>query len=333
MGIPMVGENPRDPFSFIISRTVVRYFTMEIALALGGGGIRGLAHIGVIRFLQQEGFVIRAIAGTSAGALVGALISAGYGPNDIKQIFERAVQQPDLFHRCPDEEPSLLGTQGLTQILTSAMNDLTFDRLKIPFVCTAVDINHGQEIILSKGRVVDSLLATIAIPGIFPPKIIDGSVLVDGGVVDPVPVLSAKYLSPSLPVIAVCLYSKSKTWSNASLLNFLPGGSTIPSFLIDYLSHLSIGQAFRTFVHSFEIAAINIAELRLTLDKPDVVIRPEVSQYGILDKVEPEELIRAGEIAAAKSLSELRSAVSFGKKASRSLERFFSPDPDYPINS
>jgi len=86
---------------------------MEITLALGGGGIRGLAHLGVIQFLQQQGFVMRAIAGTSAGALVGGLYSAGHDPQEIQHIFEGAVRRPDLFRRGSNEGPSLLGSQGV----------------------------------------------------------------------------------------------------------------------------------------------------------------------------------------------------------------------------
>ncbi|NOH04186.1 MAG: hypothetical protein HND47_20535 [Chloroflexi bacterium] len=175
---------------------------MDITLALGGGGAKGNAHIGVLRRLEQEGFKIRSVAGTSYGGVVAVFYALGCSPNEIQSIFE-SVDQNHLYGRTPLDGPSLLGMGGVRQLLNRVLGEKTFDDLRIPCAVTAVDINTGGEVTLSEGRLQDAVLATIALPGIFPVHRINGWELVDGGVLNPVPVSVARTLSPRLPVVAV----------------------------------------------------------------------------------------------------------------------------------
>ncbi len=176
----------------------------DIALALGGGGVKGIAHIGVIKQLEKEGFKIRAIAGTSAGGIVGAVYAAGVSLDLIVSELGM-VNQKEFFARQPDDPPSLLGLTGLVNFLNTYLEGKCFSDLSMPLALTAVDIRSKQEIILNKGSVVQAVLATVAIPGVFPPVMINDLELVDGGVLDPVPVAVARWLAPHLPVVAVCL--------------------------------------------------------------------------------------------------------------------------------
>lgn len=138
---------------------------MNITLALGGGGAKGNSHIGVIRRLEQEGITIAAVAGTSFGGLVAVFYALGYSPDQIEETFA-ALDQNQLFGFTPDEGPSLLGLAGVTKWLTELIGAKTFADLKLPCVLTAADLNSGREVLLSKGSLVDAILATIAIPGI-----------------------------------------------------------------------------------------------------------------------------------------------------------------------
>jgi hypothetical protein len=140
---------------------------MELTLALGGGGAKGNSHIGVLRRLEKEGFKIRAVAGTSFGGIVAVMYAAGYAPNEIEDIFAK-VDQTRLYGRLPEEKPSLLGLAGVRKWLDEVLPGRTFADLKIPCAVTAVDLNCGCEVILDDGPVKDALLATIAVPGIFP---------------------------------------------------------------------------------------------------------------------------------------------------------------------
>jgi len=296
---------------------------VDIALALGGGGIKGLAHIGVIRFLEQQGYTIRAIAGTSAGGLVGAMYAAGFKTSEIESIIS-GIDRNRLFKRERHDGPSLLGLQGLTKALIENLGDRHFTDLLIPFACTAVDLHCDQEVILSQGIVVDAVQATIAVPGIFPPKQIGDSLLIDGGVLDPVPVALARWLAPTLPIVAVCLSPIPEGWSHIPSFH-VPASSPIPAPIIEQFAHFRIGQAFQIFIRSMEATSRMLAELRLQVDHPDVIIRPDVYQYGLLDNVNPEELIRAGEKAAEQSLPEIVKASSWSNQISRRFRRSSLP--------
>jgi NTE family protein len=292
----------------------------EIALALGGGGIKGIAHIGVIKVLEREGFKISAVSGTSVGGIIGAILCAGYHPADMLKIVDR-LKSPRFFLRSPFDGPSLMGVQGGVQVLTDYLGDRHFEDLPIPFACTAVDLNTSQEIILAHGSMVEAILATIAVPGIFPPRQANNFLLVDGGVLDPVPVSLARWLAPSSPVVAVCLTPSPEGWATLPDPHVPPGGP-IPRPILEGMARLRIGQAFQIFIKSYDTTSRMVAELRLQIEKPEVIIRPDVAKYGILDdanKIDLNELIASGEAAAEAALPQIRQALSW----SNQLSRFF----------
>jgi len=302
----------------------------EIALALGSGGVKGIAHIGVIRVLEQEGFNIRAIAGSSAGGLVGALIASGISPDHIETLLQ-PMNDARFYSRTSNDGPSLLGLSGLNEILINEIRDRVFENLLIPFACTSVDLNSAQEVILAQGSLVDAVMATIAVPGIFPPRLIGEFRLVDGGVMDPVPVSLARWLAPSLPIIAICLQPPPEKWAHIPRQMKVPAITPIPRPLIDQFAKMRIGQAFQIFVDSFDITTRMLAELRLQQDRPDVIIRPRVEKYSILDQANPKELIGLGEEAAREHLTEIREALSWSNQLGRIFRRAEPPGKVLPV--
>jgi NTE family protein len=288
---------------------------MDITIALGGGGAKGNAHIGVLRRLEKEGFNIRAIAGTSFGGIVAALYAAGYTPDEIEDNFA-SVHQPGLYGRLPDENPSLLGLAGVRKWLDQVLPKHTFADLKIPCAVTAVDLKCGCEIILDDGPVKQALLATIAVPGIFPTYPMHDWELVDGGVLDPVPVSVARSLMPSLPVVAVTLHSPIGEPARSM---GMPVPSGIPKPILDGLAHFRYAQAFDIFLRSVDVGNRAVAEFRLKVDKPDVVIRPEVSDIELLQQVDVRGVARLGDEAVEKVLPELRQMGSWTRRLRRSL--------------
>ncbi len=295
----------------------------EISLALGGGGMKGIAHIGVFKSLEDSRFKIRAISGTSAGGLIGALYSSGYSVSKIIEIVSH-VNQKHLFQRGKNDGPALLGLVGLTDTLTQLLGDRQFSDLPIPFACTSVDLYSGQEIILNRGSVVDAVLATIAIPGAFPPRIIDNHTLVDGGILDPVPVALARWMAPRHPVVAVVLSSQLDNEVEIQPVQ-IPINVPIPKPIVERIAKLRISQAIRIFIESFDISTRKLSELRLIQDKPDVVIRPELSEFGILDEVDPETLIRRGEIAANEAVPKVISACSWRNLFPKYIQKITPP--------
>jgi len=294
----------------------------EITLALGGGGIRGVAHIGVVRVLVSHGFIITAIAGTSAGGILGAAFAAGFNSHEIENIANNFAEKPS-FKRHSSDRPSLLGVDGIHKILLELLGEKTIEELPIPFVTTAVSIDAGKEIIISKGKVVDAVLATIAIPGVLPSQEIGGKILMDGGVLDPVPVKAARWLNPSLPVVAVVLNKKPDNFQNSP--NHLPFTIPVPSTIVEQFSKLRLVEALAIFTKSSEVSSNKLSDLNLIIDQPDVTIAPLVGQYNLLDKVNASDLVRAGEIAAEEMIPLLEKACRNSQTLRRRLKYGFSP--------
>ena len=303
---------------------------MNITLALGGGGIRGVAHIGVLRALENNGFVIKSIAGTSAGGLVGALYASGKSPAQLQEVIT-SLDQKKLFTRAKQDGPALLGIAGLVALLTDLLGEIDFDELKIPFACTAVDLLSGREIILNHGSVLRAVTATVAVPGVFPPVKIDGVTLVDGGVLDPVPVQLARWLAPHLPVPAVILSPAApRIASKAAQALPIPG----PKPLVDTIARMRLSQALNIYMRSMEVSSQATTELRLRTDRPDAIIRPELTGIGLIDKVDPLKLIAAGERAVIQALPELRRSGGLSAKIGRRMNRLSgkTPEPEFRHN-
>jgi len=161
----------------------------KVGYALGGGGARGLSHIGVLKVLEEHGYQPEAIAGTSIGALVGVLYAGGLRAAEIEEVALGLKWR--RMARLVDPIVSLSGfVQGkrITSLLKSILGDLSFPDLKVKFAAVATDIVSGEEMILSSGSVLDAVRASFSIPGILTPVRVGGRYLVDGGLVNEVPV-------------------------------------------------------------------------------------------------------------------------------------------------
>ena len=286
---------------------------MDILLALGGGGSKGNAHIGVIRILEREGFNIKAIAGASAGGMAAVAYAAGFSPDFLQEYME-SIDQNRLFGFHLGEGPSLLGIKGVASAMKELLGEITFDQLKIPCALTAVDLETGKEMVLNTGSVFKAVLATIAIPGIFPPCNWDECLLVDGAVINPVPVSTVRQISPNknLPVVAVSLTS---SVSEKGLLpNIKPKAAEV---VFNQISRLKVAQAFDIFLRSIEIGMTTISEFRLQLDQPEVIVRPDVKHIGYLEKVNIAEVVKLGEEAMIDALPELKKFYSWRSRFSK----------------
>jgi NTE family protein len=286
---------------------------MNISLALGGGGAKGNSHIGVIRCLEKEGFKIQAVAGTSFGGIVAVFYAAGYSAAEIEEIFAQ-VDQKSMYGYSPEQGPSLLGLAGAAKWFKEMFGERTFADLKLPCAVTAVDLKSGREIILSEGRLVDALLATIAVPGALPHLTMGELELVDGGVLNPVPVSVARSLAPKLPVVAVVLTeplgTPARAWS-------VPVPTLIPRVIVDRLSRLNFAQALDIFVRSLDIVDRALAEYRLMVDKPEIIIRPAVEHLDTFMQVDVRAVAQIGEQATQLVLPELKQYFSWQKRFRR----------------
>jgi NTE family protein len=290
---------------------------MDITVALGGGGSKGNAHIGVLRQLEKQGFRIRGIAGTSYGGLVAVFYALGHSPDEIEEIFASA-DQTQFYGHAPEDGPSLVGIAGVTRLLEERVGNLTFADLKLPCVLTAVDLNSGQEVLLSEGRLVDAMLATIAIPGVFPARHLNGLELVDGGTLDPVPVVPARMLAPRLPVVAVVLTTPmggapTQPW-NIPFNKYWAG-----MILSRLLSKMRYDTVWDVFSRSLDITSRAVTQYRLEVDRPDVIIRPQVFDIDTLDIVDVHEVVKRGEAAVESVLPQLRNSFTLRNRWRRTM--------------
>lgn len=289
---------------------------MEISLALGGGGAKGNAHIGVFRVLEREGFKVAAISGTSIGGLMGAVYASGNTPDAMETRLSH-LDQDKLFVREAGEGPAILGLGRVAELLTELIGDLTFADLPYPVALTSVDLNSGEEYVLQEGRVIDAVMATVAVPGIFPPKESQGGLLVDGNLSNPVPVELARSLAPKIPVIAVVLSQQRQSAPHVGPPRFLR-----PSTVLRKISRLRVAQAFNIFTRSVDISSRLLTELRLEIDKPEVIIRPSVDHIEFLGRVNVSEVVKLGADATELQLNDIYAAVNWRSKLARSFRAF-----------
>ena len=283
---------------------------MDITLALGGGGARGYAHLGVLHVLQKSGFHIRGIAGSSAGALVGALAAAGYDLLTIQNEFD-ALELNRILQRRPGDNPSILGLVGIENLLKKMLGKRHFNELEVPFAATVVNLKTGASVALKEGPVVDAVMASIALPGFFPPREIDRQLYIDGSTLLPVPVPVARQLAPGIPVVAVTLSTTLEEWGESnqqsSFLMALP-------VLDRFLERSRVAQSINILLTAVDIGCMFISELCLERDQPEVILRPKVDNVGLLERVKGDALVTAGEDAAFANLSQIYWAVSWRGK-------------------
>lgn len=260
-----------------------------MALALGGGGARGFAHIGVLRVLEQEKIPVDMVVGTSVGALIGALY-ADTGRVLDAELAALQVQKEDLFDYGALSLLSggLVKGEKLERFVTSHVRARTIEQLKVPFAAVAVELRTGQTAVFEAGPVARAVHASAAIPGVFVPVEIDGITYVDGGVTAPVPAAVARRKGADV-VIAVA----------------------IPAAVPADSPRTPVG----VVLHTVSIMAAEIG--RLHASEADVVIEPFVGDVGYDDFGQAKRLIEAGEEAARAALPRIRAAIAAKQQPAR----------------
>ena len=296
---------------------------MNITLALGGGGVKGFAHVGVLRTLEKEGCKIRGIAGTSVGGLIGTLYAAGFSPDEM-EIRLRQLDQENLFSRMHGDGPALLGLTSVADILQELLGEKCFDDLRIPLAVTATDLTTGLPVVIKTGKLIDAILATSAVPGVFPPKVMGGHILVDGGVTNPIPISEARTLFPQAPVIAVLL-SPPIGWQTHSQNEFkqtIPILMTNLPYVYRLAGRLRLAQAFNLFINSMDLMSLFLLDKQIRLEKPDIIIRPEIGAVGIVDQVDISKLVKLGESAAVEALPDIHKANRWQNRMRRKISAY-----------
>ena len=179
----------------------------ELGFALGSGGARGVAHIGFLQAMDEEGIVPDYISGCSMGSVVGMAYSAGMTPKEMRDV-ALSLKMVDLID-LTNKPGGLFDTRKIRKLLVKNVGDIEFKNLKVPFRCVAVDL-HSQEVVeMSKGSVIEAVIASSSIPGVFKPTEKDGMRLIDGGVLERVPVKALRHMGAKQIVAVDVLGQKS----------------------------------------------------------------------------------------------------------------------------
>ena len=247
-----------------------------IGLALGGGFARGIAHIGVLNVLEEEGIPVRMIAGTSVGAIMGAAYCSGLTITELEGLAHKV--RFTTFARWTLSRYGFASNDRMTSFLKRTLKVQTFEELRIPLLVTATDFNTGEGAVFRSGSIIDPVRASCAYPGMFLPVEMDGRRLVDGMLSHPVPTCPLRAMGADR-VLAVHLKGQ---WSK----------STAPRHLFDV-----IGQ-------SFAIAQDMMSPVWKSA--ADVVVEPDVAGFDYDDFARADELIHVGELAMRRALPEVR---------------------------
>jgi NTE family protein len=274
-----------------------------ISLALGGGAARGWAHIGVLRALDEAGIEISMIAGTSIGALVGGCYLAG--KLDQLEEFARSLTRRRFFGLLDIRlgGNGIFGGMRLTARMQEHLNGMTFDDLPKPFVCVASEIRTGHEIWLSSGSLITAMRASYALPGVFEPVACNGRILVDGALVNPVPVSVCRAYEQPL-VVAVNLHYD--LFGRAAVIKHSAGELVIEN----EADRNGTAREARlgitgVMVEAFNIIQDRISRARLAGDPPDMSLQPKLGHIGLSEFHRADEAIKLGYEATKAQIGEL----------------------------
>ncbi len=304
----------------------MRWTGNKVGLALGGGGVRGLAHIGVLNVLEQEGIAIDLIAGTSAGALIGGAYAAGMATRDItarvdaylksKEFEESAIKAlgqsfspgpKSFFERAQNFtrnqyylvralfSPSILPCKDFQSLINYLLPDVNIQDTRIPFYAVSTDLITGKQIVLSEGPLRQAVLASSSVPGACEPVRLDQWLLADGGVTSLVPVHAARDAGADI-VIAVVVDR-------------------------DLPANTGIETAKDVLYRAGEITA-NMLEAA-ELQNADVIIRPALGDLHWTDFSRSKDMVAIGEEAARRVLEEINASLPLSRRFTRFTRRVF----------
>lgn len=295
-----------------------RHSPLPISLVLGSGGARGLAHIGVIRALEEDGrFAIRSVTGASIGAVVGGLYAAG--KLAVYTEWVSGLSQTDVWRLLDFSftRRGLIEGHALMRKLEELVGDVQIEDLPIPFTAVAADIERRREVWLRQGSLFEAMRASMAIPGLFTPALHSGSWLVDGGLLSPLPLAPAKGFRAE-QTVAVSLNGVARRVETEVDPGPGPGpapssaAAPAPSGILQWLGHLrsrwsteagegsatasatAPDNAFEVMAKSLDAMQDRIARFQVAAYPPDLLVEIPVDACGVLDFHRAREMIALG---------------------------------------
>ena len=303
-----------------MNQSLIEANSKTVSLVLGSGGARGIAHIGVIRALESHKWKIGAIAGSSMGALIGGFYAAGKLDEYTEWVQELTEFNVLRYLDVAWGGAGMLKGQMLMKTLQEFVGDHQIENLPIPLTIVATDVLSRKEVWLSRGDLFDAIRASIAVPTIFTPHVINGRPLLDGGILNPVPIAPA-LRDPTDAIIAVSLSGVPKTIDGGSRLHASPRPAHKPRHryqarieaFIDQLQERLGMESEREKNHpilsltdaallSLDAMQASIARCMLAAYPPDLLIEIPINTCGAHEFYRAEEVIAAGEYWALRAI-------------------------------
>lgn len=285
-----------------IERLARLLINLKVGMALGSGGARGYAIAGILKVLEREKIYPDILAGTSIGALVGALYAKGLSVEEIIEIGSRVdknwIRDIVFWDLTLPKEGGFLGGIKLQRFFKTLFDDLDFNDLELPFACVATDIKTGEEVILKSGRVIDSVRASLSVPIVWKPYVMGERYLVDGGLVNPVPTSVIKSMGADV-LLAVRLTSSPAERKYSLGMLGKKNNDNKSVGLIDVFFHM-----ISTMTHEIAVNKAEIAHL---------TIHPRIPHYSWTDFDRVDELVAIGEQAAEELLPQVKALFPFFK--------------------
>ncbi len=277
----------------------------KIALALGGGAARGWAHIGVLKALDEEGIEVGMIAGTSIGALVGGCYLAG--KLDELEVFARSLTMRRIAGLLDFAigGGGLFGGLRLTKRMQEHLQDMSIENLDRPFVAVATEVNSGHEVWIGQGSLITAIRASYALPGIFEPVKCNNRTLMDGALVNPVPVSVCRAHEQQLVVAVNLNYD---LYGRSAVIKHNAGSHSAEQPQMPKQPEGQVGRLGMTsvMVQAFNIIQDRISRARLAGDPPDLALHPKLNDIGLSEFHRAGEAIDRGYYETKSRLSELQ---------------------------
>ncbi len=281
---------------------------MRIGLALGSGGAKGLAHIGVLKVFEKYNLNIDIISGTSIGAVIGSLYSNGMSANEIEDIALSISDKnlKDIFSTKLSLQ-GILNQKKAIEFLNSIYKYKKIEELPKKFICVATDIMSGEEIVFKKGEISKAVMASSSIPVFFPPLNYKNRYLNDGGLVNPVPVKQLMdenmdfiiAVDVNKPVKPKALKSGKNKVKDISNKNFMDKISNL-FFNMFEKEKEDEPNMIKVFLNSIDIMEEQIVKKNLRVYPPDILISPDIREFKTFDFNRAKEIIEKGEIVTEK---------------------------------
>ena len=278
------------------------FYNQKFGIALGGGGARGLSHIGVLKALEKANIQPDYLTGTSMGGVIAAGYAAGLSPDDLEQIALEFTSVRKLWRLADPTLPRRGLFQGdrLLDFFDQHIKGCTFEDLRFPLTLVAVDLNSGQEIHLQEGSVSEAVRSTVSVPGLLAPVECNGQRLVDGGLLNnvPVDVVSEMGADVTLAVDVYVSNGDASFWQDLGKRRFLSG---------------TVGGLIAVLGDSLDLLIHQQSANMLKINPPDFLIRPDIptSVTIVTGYHLAADLISLGEEAAAAILPDLQASLMF----------------------